>query len=53
MKAPRKLKEDVSNEFPYLFLEKKQTNGILESAYEREPQIARSGTKHKILTNEN
>ena len=28
MKAPRKLKEDVSNKFPYLFLEKKQNKKI-------------------------
>ena len=28
MKAPRKLKEDVSNKFPYLFLEKKVNKNI-------------------------
>ena len=52
MKASRKLEEDVSSKFPYLFQEKKQTKDKLESAYEREPQIAISGSKHTILTNE-
>ena len=53
MNAPRKLKEDVRNKFLYLFLEKKRTKIKFDSAYEREPQIAISGTKHTILTNEN
>ena len=52
-RAPRKLKEDVSNKFPLLLLEKKQTKNKFKSPYEREPQIAISGTKHTILTNEN
>ena len=43
MKAPRKLKEDVSNKFPYLFLEKKQYKEKFESAYENKPQTAVAG----------
>ena len=40
MKAPRKLKEDVSNKFPYLFLEKKVNKTKFESASDTKPQIA-------------
>ena len=54
MKAPRKLKEDVSNnKFPYLFLEKKQNKGKFESAYENKPQTAVAETKHTIITDKN
>ena len=53
IKAPRNLKEHVGNKFPYLFLKKKQTKDKFESAYEREPQIAISGTKHTWLIKEN
>ena len=53
MKAPRKLKEDVSNKFPCLFLEKKVNKTKFESAYDTKPQIAVAGTKHTITTNEN
>ena len=53
MKAPRKLKEDVSNKFSYLFLEKKQNKGKFESAYENKPQTAVAGTKHTVITNKN
>ena len=53
MKAPRKLKEDVSNKFPYLFLEKKQNKEKFESAYENKPQTAVAGTKHTITTDKN
>ena len=53
MKAPRKLKEDVSNKFPYLFLEKKQSKEKFESAYENKPQTAVAGTKHTITTDKN
>ena len=53
MKAPRKLKEDVSNKFPYLFLEKKQNKGTFESAYENKPQTVVAGTNHTITTDEN
>ena len=53
MKAPRKLKEDVSNKFPYLFFEKKQSNEKIESAYENKPQTAVAGTKHTIKTDKN
>ena len=51
MKAPRKLKEVVSNKFPHLFLEKKQNKEKFESAYENKPQTAVAGTKHTIVTN--
>ena len=53
MKAPRKLKEDVSNKFPYLFLEKKQNKGKFENAYENKPQTAVAGTKHTKTTDKN
>ena len=53
MKAPRKLREDVSDNFPYLFLEKKVNENKCESAYDTRPQIAVAGTKHTITTNEN
>ena len=53
MKAPRKLKEDVSNEFPYLFLEKKVYKNKVESDYETKPQLAVAGTKHTITTDRN
>ena len=53
MKAPRKLKEGVSNKFLYLFQEKKQTKDKFESVHEREPQVVISGKKHTTLPNEN
>ena len=53
MKAPRKLKEDVSKNFPYLFLEKNHHKDKFENAYERKPRIAISGTEHRILTDKN
>ena len=53
MKAPRKLKEDVSNKFPYLFLEKKHNQVKVESTYENKPQAAVAGTKHTIVTDTN
>ena len=53
MKAPRKLKEDVSNKFQYLFLEKKQNKEKVESAYENKSQTAVAGTKHTITTDKN
>ena len=53
MKAPRKLKEDVSNKFPYLLLEKKQNKEKFESAYKNKPQTAVAGTKHIITTDKN
>ena len=53
MKAPRELKEDVSNKFSYLFLEKKQNKGKFESAYENKPQTAVAGAKHTVITNKN
>ena len=53
LKAPRKLKEEVSNKFPYLFLEKKQNQGKFESAYENKPKTVVAGTKHTIITNKN
>ena len=53
MKTPRKLKEDVSNKFPYLFLERKQNGDKFESMYENKPQIAVAGTKHTKITDPN
>ena len=55
MKSPRKLKCDVSNKFPYKFLEKKnkiKTNNY-ENNYETKPQTAVAGTKHTITTDTN
>ena len=51
MKTARKLKEDVTNKFPYLFLERKQKRDKFESMYENKPQLAVAGTKHTIKPN--
>ena len=53
MKTPRKLKENVSNKFPYLFLERKQNRNKFDSMYENKPQMAVAGTKHTIITDTN
>ena len=53
MRAPRKLKCDVSSEFPYQFLEKKQQKNKFESNYETIPQTAIAETKHTITTDTN
>ena len=53
LKAPRKLKEDMRNKFPYLFLEKKQNKDKSESAYESKTQTAVAGTKHTTITDKN
>ena len=53
MKAPRNLKEGVSNEFPYFFLEKKQSRDKFESMYKNKPQLAVVGTEHTIITDTN
>ena len=53
MKTPRKLKCDVSNKFPYQFLEMKQNKNKFESKYETKPQTAVAGTKHTITTETN
>ena len=53
MKAPRKLKEDVSKNFPYIFLEKKHNRDKLESMYENNTQTALGGTEHTIVTDTN
>ena len=54
MKAPRKLKEDVSNKFPYIFLEKKKHNKYkVGSMYKNEPQTAVAGLKHAAVTDAN
>ena len=50
MKAPCKLKEVVSNKFPYIYIEKKVNKNKFESAYDTKPQIAVAGTKHTITT---
>ena len=53
MKTPRKLKCDVSNNFPYKFLEKRQTKDKFESEYQTKPQTAVAGTKPTITTDTN
>ena len=53
MKTPRKLKSDVSNNFPYKFLEKKQNKNKFESEYDTNPQIVVAETKHTITTDTN
>ena len=53
MKTPRKLKCDVSNNFPYKFLEKKQNKNKFEGGYQSEPQRAIAGPKHTITTDTN
>ena len=53
MKTLRKLKCDVSNNFPYNFLETKQNKNKFESEYQSEPQTAVAGTKHTITTDTN
>ena len=53
MKTPRKLKCDVSKNFPYKFLEKKQNKNKFESEYDTNPQIAVAETKHTITTDTN
>ena len=53
MKAPRKLKGDVSNKFPYLFLGKKHNRSKFESMYENKPRTAVAATKHTIVTDTN
>ena len=50
MKTPRKLQEDVSNKFPYLFLEREQNRDKFERMYENIPQMAVAGIKHTIIT---
>ena len=51
MKAPRKLKRDVSNKFPYQFLEKKNKTNLKVTT--KQPQTAIAGTKHTITTDTN
>ena len=53
MKTPRKLKEDLSNNFPYLFLYRKQNRDKFESMYETKPQMTVAGTKPTIITDTN
>ena len=54
MKTTRKLKCDVSNNFPNKFLEKKKPNKIkFESKYDAVPQRAVAGTKHTVTTDTN
>ena len=52
MKAPRKLKEDVSSKLPYFFLGKKVNKNKFKNAYDTKPQSAVAGTKHTITTDE-
>ena len=49
MKAPRKLKEDVSNKLPYLFLKKTNNRDKFESAYGNKQQTA----EHTVVTDTN
>ena len=54
MKAPRKLKCDVSNKLPNQFLEKKKRNkNKFESNSETKHQTPIAGTKHKKTTDTN
>ena len=53
MNAPRKVKQDVSNKFPYLFLERKQSRDKFESMFENKPQMAVAGTNYTIITDTN
>ena len=54
IKAPRKLKCDVSNKYTYLFLEKKKQNeNKFENNYDTKPQTAIAGTKHTKTTETN
>ena len=53
IKAPRKLREDVSNKFPYLFLERKRSRDKFENMYANKPQMAVARTKHTIITDTN
>ena len=46
MRAPRKLREDVSDTFSYLLFEKKVNKNKFESAYDTKSQVAVAGTKH-------
>ena len=43
----------MSNNFPYKFLEKRQTKNKFESEYQRKPQTAVAGTKDTITTDTN
>ena len=53
MNTLRKLKCDVSNNFPYKFLEKKQNKNKFESSYQSKPKTAIAGTKHTITNDTN
>ena len=53
MKTSRKLRHDVSNNFLYKCLEKKQKKSKFKSGYQSEPQTAVAGTKHTITTDTN
>ena len=53
LNAPRKLKEDVSNNFPEQFLERKQNGDNFESMFDRKQQTAIAGTKHTLTTDQN
>ena len=53
MKAPGKLKKDVSTNFSYQFQQKKVNKNKFESAYDTKLQITVVGTKHSITTHEN
>ena len=48
VKGPRKLKEDFSDEFPYLFLEKKVNKNKFERACDTKPEIAVAPTKRTV-----
>ena len=53
MKTPRRLKEDVGNNFLYLFVEKRESKNKFQSSYDTKPQIAVAGTKQTITTDTN
>ena len=46
-----KIKKDVSKNFQYLILEKKQSRETFDSMYDQKQQMEISGTKYTKLTN--
>ena len=53
MKAPRKLKADLGNNFSYQFLENKQDRNKFGIMYDQKQQTATAGINHPYTTIEN
>ena len=53
METPSKLECDLSYEFQYKVVEKKQNKNKFESEYNTKPQMAVAGTKHTRTTDTN